>query len=66
MPHNKTKMTKSGFFVYPEAEPDHSQKLMGSKLDRNGFSDSFHEVVTSSICIILHNQPFHSTHSESC
>ena len=37
-------MRKSGlFFLYPDSDPDHSQAVIGSKLDQDPSSDSFHE-----------------------
>ena len=50
-PNNKH-MGKSGLgFLYPDRDPDHSQTLMGSKLDQD--PSSVFEV--DPICGILHN-----------
>ena len=34
-------MGKSGLFLYPDGDPDHSQNLMGAKLDQDLSSDFF-------------------------
>ena len=41
------------FFLYPNVDPDHSQNLMGSKLDREPSAHFLHEDLASSICLIL-------------
>ena len=39
--------------LYLDDDPDHTQNLIGSKLDQDQSSDFFHDVKTSSICVIL-------------
>ena len=40
-------------FWYPGGDSDHSQNLMGSKLDQHPSFNFFPEDLTNSICIIL-------------
>ena len=40
-------------FLYPSGDLNHSQNLMGSKLDLYRTSQFFHEDLTSIICVIL-------------
>ena len=40
-------------FLYPDDDPDHSQYLVGSKLDQDQSSEDFPGRSTSSICVIL-------------
>ena len=49
-----SKWGKIWILLYPDSDPDHSQNLMGSKLeqDPSGFF-SLEEGPTSSICVIL-------------
>ena len=43
--------------LYPDANPDHSQNLMRSKLDQNPSFDFYQEDATSRICkFLLANQ----------
>ena len=51
-------MGKSGFFIvlYPGSDLDHSLNLMGSKLDRDPSSHSFHKDPTSNIYVNLTKQ----------
>ena len=43
-------MGKSGLFLYPDSNPDHSQSLMGSKSDQD---PSFQKDAISSMYLIL-------------
>ena len=41
------------FFLHPDSDPDHSQSLMGYKLEQHPASAFFQEDPTCSVCIIL-------------
>ena len=44
-------MERSGF-LFPDSDPDQSQNIMGFKLDHDSSSVFFHEVSSSSVCVI--------------
>ena len=45
--------SESFIFLYLDSDPNHSQKLMESKLNQNPSFLLFHRDPTSSICLIL-------------